>query len=149
MRAIPIGVCDPATKLKLPFVSYLINCGVTGFPSPADDYAQERLDLNKRLIKHPAATFLVLATGDSMTGAGIFDGDILIVDRALDANHNRIIIACIEGELTVKRYYEDKRLKRTFLVADNPEHPPFEITPETDFSVWGVVTCNIHLHEPL
>lgn len=113
-----------------------------GFPSPADDYIDRSLDLNEYLVRHPAATFFVRATGDSMVNAGIHSGDILIVDRALDPADNRIVIAVINGELTVKRIRRAKG--KVFLLAENPAFPPIEVTPETGFEVWGVVAHVIH-----
>ncbi|MCK5681287.1 translesion error-prone DNA polymerase V autoproteolytic subunit [bacterium] len=113
-----------------------------GFPSPADDYIENHLDLNKYLIRHPAATFFVKVKGDSMTGAGIQSGDLLIVDRALEASDKKVVIAIIDGDLTVKRIRVDK--KRVFLLPENPEYGPTEIIEEMDFEIWGVVTSVIH-----
>jgi DNA polymerase V len=98
--------------------------------------------LNEFLIKHPAATFFVRVKGTSMINAGIQSNDILIVDRALTPTDNKIVIARIDGELTVKRIRMDKGT--VVLVADNPEFKPLEITSAMDFEVWGVVTCVIH-----
>ncbi len=113
-----------------------------GFPSPADDYIETHLDLNAHLIKHPAATFFVIASGDSMTGAGIQSGDMLIVDRSLEASHGKIIIAAIDGELTVKRL--SRHEGRVQLRAENIHYPPIDITHEQDLVIWGVVTHVIH-----
>lgn len=113
-----------------------------GFPSPADDYIETMLDLNEYLIKHPAATFFVRASGDSMINAGIHSGDILVVDRSLDATNGKIVIAALNGELTVKRLLrQDGQAK---LVAENPNFPPLDITDEYDVVIWGVVTSVIH-----
>jgi DNA polymerase V len=114
-----------------------------GFPSPADDYLQEKLDLNKHLIKHPAATFFVKVTGYSMVGAGIHDGDMLIVDRALEPTNGRIIIAVINGELTVKRLQIEP--DRILLVAENLEYPPIQVQELDEMTVWGVVVTVIHM----
>jgi len=113
-----------------------------GFPSPADDYIERKLDLNEYLVRHPAATFFVRVTGDSMTGAGIHSGDLLIVDRSLEPADNSVVIAGVEGELTVKRIR--KRGGRLFLVPDNSDYEPIEIGEDTDFDIWGVVTCVLH-----
>ena len=113
-----------------------------GFPSPADDYIETYLDLNSHLIKHPAATFFVTASGDSMTGAGIQSGDMLIVDKSLDATHGKIIIAAIDGELTVKRLF--RQAGRVQLLPENSSYQPIDITDEQDLVIWGVVTHVIH-----
>jgi len=113
-----------------------------GFPSPADDYMQAQLDLNDFIIMHPAATFFVKVTGDSMKEAGIFSGDILVVDRALNAKDGNIVIAVIDGELLVKRLA--MKNNRVTLTAENPNYKPIKITPEMNFEVWGVVTTVIH-----
>ncbi len=113
-----------------------------GFPSPADDYLEGSLDLNEHLIKHPAATFFVRASGDSMQDAGIHTGDILVVDRSLDPGHNSVVIAVINGDLTVKRIM--KSGGRLFLAPANPRYRPIEISEGMDFEVWGVVTSVIH-----
>ena len=121
----------------------LYTCPVSaGFPSPAEDYLEGKLDLNKHLIEHPAATFFVRVSGDSMLGAGIHCGDLLIVDRALEATDGRVIIAVVNGELLVKRLHI--KGKYLSLIADNPNYPPLQITAETEFQTWGVVTNVIH-----
>lgn len=113
-----------------------------GFPSPADDYTEGSLDLNQHLVKHPAATFFVRASGDSMLGAGIHPGDILVVDRSLDPANNSVVIAAVNGDLTVKRLV---KTGNAFLLApENERYRPIEIREGTDFEVWGVVTAVIH-----
>ncbi len=113
-----------------------------GFPSPAEDYIEGSLDLNKYLIKHPAATFFVRVTGDSMIKAGIHHGDILIVDRSLEPADKKVVIAVVEGDLTVKRI----RMKdgKIFLMPENERYDPMQIDSETSFEIWGVVTNVIH-----
>ena len=113
-----------------------------GFPSPADDYLEQPLDLNEHLIKHPAATFFVRVSGDSMIQAGIFNNDILIVDRSLAAVPNRIVVAVVNGEFTVKRLR--RRAGRLLLCAENPAYSPLDVTGAADFEVWGVVVYVIH-----
>ena len=113
-----------------------------GFPSPADDYIENTLDLNDFLIEHPAATFFVRVAGDSMTGAGINSGDILIVDRALTPRHGSIIVAILNGEFTVKRL--SRVNGRIFLLPENQAYDPIEITEGAGFEVWGVVAHVIH-----
>ena len=143
MKVTEIGVLKSANYFDLPIATIKIPCG-TGFPSPADDYIEERLDLNKLLIKHPAATFYARVEGDSMIDAGIYNDDILIIDKAKEAKHQNVIVAWINGEFTVKTYYIDPRLGKVFLVPRNNKYLPQEITPEMDFMIWGVVTYNIH-----
>lgn len=113
-----------------------------GFPSPADDYIDRRLDLNEHLVRHPAATFFVRASGDSMRGAGIHDGDLLVVDRAEEARSGRVVIAAVNGELTVKRL--DRRGERLVLAPANPDYPELDVTGNESFDIWGVVTHVIH-----
>ena len=134
-----IKAFEQRTSLKLPLNLSQIPAG---FPSPADDYIDRNLDLNEFLIKHPAATFFVRAYGDSMRGAGIHSGDILIVDRALEPKNNSIVVAVINGELTVKRLCQKNN--KLYLMPDNPRYQPLEITEDMDFEVWGVVTNVIH-----
>jgi DNA polymerase V len=111
-----------------------------GYPSPADDYLDGSLDLNQHLIKHPTATFFVRVAGESMREAGIHSGDVLIVDRALTPSDGSVIIAVVNGELTVKRLAKRKGT----LMPENQHYPPLAITEATAFEVWGVVTYVIH-----
>ena len=128
---------------KAKVIRPLFTCGVSaGFPSPADDHIDRKLDLNELLIQHPVATFFVRVAGDSMKDAGINHGDILVVDRSLEATSGKIVIAIVNGELTVKRFVQSHT--SCHLVAENSNYPPVEITEDTDFSVWGVVTSVIH-----
>ena len=113
-----------------------------GFPSPATDYMENKLDLNEYLIKHPAATFIVKAKGPSMTDAGILSGDLLIVDRSIDPKSNDIVIASIFGDLTVKKL--KKKEKSLFLLSANSDYPSIEVKEEMECFIWGVVTYIIH-----
>ncbi|HPB32348.1 MAG TPA: translesion error-prone DNA polymerase V autoproteolytic subunit [Candidatus Sumerlaeota bacterium] len=114
-----------------------------GFPSPADDYVDRKLDLNEHLVRHPAATFFVRVEGESMTGAGIHSGDILIVDRALEPADRKIVIAVVNGELTVKRIRMINGA--LYLAAENPRYEPIRINGEDeDFKIWGVVIWVLH-----
>ena len=123
-----------------------------GFPSPAEDWIEKRLDLNDLLLLHPTTTFYAKITGDSMSGAGIRDGDIVVVDRALEPVDGCIIIARLGQEFTIKRLL---RLPDTIVLsAAHPDFPPIHITSRLDFEVWGVVTWVLHplsglLHRPL
>lgn len=129
--------------LKTKIVRPLLGTDVpAGFPSPAQDYIEDRLDLNEYLIQHPSATYFVRVDGYSMIEAGIFPDDILIVDRSLEGVHNKVIIAVLNGELTVKRLFIKNDIY--FLKPENPEFDSIEITKEDQFSVWGVVTYVIH-----
>ena len=130
---------DLSTRYKLPvFLGRL----PAGFPSPADDYLEGKLDLNRHLIKHPAATFFVRVSGDSMLGAGIHTGDLLVVDRSLEAVDGNVIVAALDGELTVKRL--SKRGIAVRLLPENRNYQPIEVQPQQEFEIWGVVTNVIH-----
>ena len=113
-----------------------------GYPSPADDYLDGSLDLNQHLIKHPTATFFVRVAGESMREAGIHSGDVLIVDRALTPTDGSVVIAVINGELTVKRL--SKQRGKLVMMPENQQYPPLPITETTAYEVWGVVTYVIH-----
>jgi DNA polymerase V len=113
-----------------------------GFPSPAADYEEDKLDLNELLIKHPVATFFVRAIGDSMVGAGIHCGDLLVVDRSLEARDRSVVIAVVNGELTVKRIRIRK--KKITLEPENESYRAQEINENMEFEVWGIVTSVIH-----
>lgn len=126
-------------ELDLPFYITRVSAG---FPSPADDHIESKLDLNKLVIKHPAATFFVRVAGNSMTGAGIFHDDILVVDRALNPKDNDIIVCVLNGEFAVKRFVKIK--KRIVLYSENPDYEPIEVTEGMEFQVWGVVPYVIH-----
>lgn len=130
-------------QISPPIQFSLISSSISaGFPSPADDFVDTQLDLNKYLIKHPAATFFVRVSGNSMEKAGIFSEDILIVDRSLDPHNDAIIIAALNGELTVKRLKIVKN--RLFLISEKEGYSSVEITEDSDFKVWGVVTSVVH-----
>ena len=109
-----------------------------GFPSPADDYMESALDLNAYLVRNPAATFMVRVGGDSMAGAGIADGDLLVVDRSEEAVSGKIVVAVLDGELTVKRLHIRRDVRR--LVPENPKYKPLRIEPGQELQIWGVVT---------
>ena len=113
-----------------------------GFPSPAADYEEDKLDLNRHLIKNPAATFFVKANGDSMIGAGIHNGDLLVVDRSIEPKDRSVVIAVVSGEFTVKRLRISR--KKIVLESENRNYPAKEINQETEFEVWGVVTNVVH-----
>lgn len=109
-----------------------------GFPSPADDYVESALDLNAYMVRNPAATFMVKVSGDSMIGAGIADGDILVVDRSEDAVHGKIVVAVLDGEMTVKRLHIRKNVR--MLLPENPKYCALHIESGQELQIWGVVT---------
>lgn len=113
-----------------------------GWPSPAEDYVDEQINLHEIAVRNPAATFFVRASGDSMLGVGIHDGDLLVVDRSLEAAHNRIVIAALDGELLVKRLV--RRGGKTYLAPANPEYPEIDITNREYVHIWGVVSYVLH-----
>ena len=141
---LPVSIVNAlaAGKLPCPLPLYLSKVSA-GFPSPAEEDLADKLDLNDHLIKHPAATFLVRANGDSMLQAGIHDNDILVVDRSLPALDGKIVIVAIDGQLTVKRLQKKKGGGVT-LLAENPQYKPIEIRDGNELQIWGVVTNVIH-----
>lgn len=142
---VPISEVDAIYQLiqhnfnRLPFY----RCSVeAGFPSPAEDEMEEMLDLNDLLVQHPTATFLLRVSGSSMINAGIHHGDILVVDRSIEPTHGKIVIAAVNGELTVKRL--SCQGKKIQLVAENDRYPPIDISEGTELHIWGVVTSVVH-----
>ncbi|MGP9797000.1 translesion error-prone DNA polymerase V autoproteolytic subunit [Halomonas sp. 86] len=111
-----------------------------GFPSPADDWLEQPIDLNEHLVRRPAATFFAHAEGDSMEGYGISDGDLLIVDRSLNLRHGRVAIFCVDGDLTVKCF---EKFPVPRLVSSSPSYPPI-LLDNGDVQCWGVVTHVVH-----
>jgi len=109
-----------------------------GFPSPAEDFKQERLSLDKVLVKNKLSTFFARVSGQSMIGAGLDDNDLLVIDRSLEPAHNRIAVCFLDGEFTVKRLKVDK--DGVWLQPENPNYPIIKITEENDFVIWGIVT---------
>ena len=126
-------------KLKIPLLSDSISAG---FPSPADDYTEENIDLNEHLISNPFSTFFLRVKGDSMINAGIQDKDLIIVDKSLTAKPGNIIIAIIDGEFTVKRL--SIKNNELYLKAENNSYPDFRFKNHIDVQIWGVVIYSIH-----
>lgn len=122
-------------RLALPIDEVRVSAG---FPSPAADYADNRLDINEYLIRNPVSTFFFSVEGDSMQGAEIFDGDILVVNKSIRPRHGQIVVAFVDGERLVKRLYQ--RGGRVALLAENPNYPPLEIRDGMELLIWGVVT---------
>lgn len=130
-------------QIKKRILVPLVGDSVTaGFPSPAGDFIERSLDLNEYLITHPAATFFVRVSGHSMVGAHILDGDLLIVDKAVTPKNNDIIVACLNGEFTVKYFHKEGN--SISLIPANPLFKKIIISEESDFQVWGVVVYVIH-----
>ncbi len=125
-QRLPLGACKVAA----------------GFPSPATDHIDQRLDLTDYLVLHPEATFFLRVKGDSMTGAGIHHGDLLIVDRSLEPASGRVVVAALNGELTVKRLHRSRG--RTTLKAENPAYPDITVGDEEELQIWGVVAHVVH-----
>ena len=136
----------PESKVK--YISEIVSKGLyeiplygdrvaAGFPSPADDYLEDKIDLNQYLVKHPASTFLVRASGNSM-----FPNDILVVDKSIKAENGNVVIAIIDGELTVKRYI--KKRSSVVLQPENEDYEPIELNGKSEAQIWGVVTSVIH-----
>jgi DNA polymerase V len=124
----------------------LLTCKVSaGFPSPADDHLDNALNIQDLLIKKPSSTFFVRATGNSMKGAGIYNNDILIVDRSVVAVNGSVVIAAVDGECLVKILRRDSQ--RTWLQAAHPKYADLQINEGTSFEVWGVVTGVVRQHE--
>ncbi|PPR38505.1 MAG: LexA repressor [Alphaproteobacteria bacterium MarineAlpha6_Bin4] len=113
-----------------------------GFPSPANDYLEGEIDLNRYLINNPLATFIVKSQGNCMLQAGIHSGDLLIVDRSIKSKNNSIVIASIDGDLTVKRVKTSG--EKFFLTSDNSSYRNVKINNESDIFIWGTVTKVIH-----
>ena len=131
---------QPVTRQTVPFAGAEARCG---FPSPAEDYLDNPLDFNELLVKNAAATFAVRLSGDSMIGAGLFPGDIAVVDRSVTPSHNCIVLALLDGEFTVKRYWRQGNLIK--LLPENAAYSPIEITEERAFEIWGVITRSIRM----
>lgn len=136
------NVFRPVIKHNGPTFPLFSSKVAAGFPSPADDYIEAKLDLNQYLVKRPAATFFVRVEGESMIKAGIHPDDILVVDRSVKPTHGKIVIAVLNGELTVKRLKIAGQA--ITLLPENDRYSPIPITEEMNFTVWGVVTNVIH-----
>lgn len=139
----PVPLAENPEPFKVPLFSHTVRAG---FPSPADDYVADRLDLNDHLMPRKEASFLLRAKGDSMIGAGIHDGDLLIVDRSITPSNGCIVIATVDGQFTVKRL--EKKRGSIRLLSENDQFPPITFKDEQELQVWGVVTNTIHSLKP-
>lgn len=136
-----IRIADPtATPFLLPIFSSLVPAG---FPSPASDELEGVIDLNRLLLRHPDATYLLRVSGESMSGAEIHAGDLLAVDKHMEADHNMIVVAVVEGDCTVKRLV--RKGQTWWLMPENPAYQPYQIGDNAeDLRIWGVVTHVVH-----
>ena len=137
----PLPLQHRRSRLALPLAGERV---AAGFPSPADDYVEVGIDLNEQLIQHPTSTFFLRVSGESMLGAGIHHGDLLVVDRSLDPRPGRVVVAVLDGEFTLKRLTQHQGRLR--LEAANPAYPPLELHRCGDVQIWGVA---IHVIHPL
>lgn len=119
-------------------ISYFSGGIKAGFPSPAADFDEAKISLDHVLVRNREATFYAKASGTSMIGAGIDDGDIMVIDRSLEPTNNKIAVCFIDGEFTVKRIHKDK--DEVYLMPENPVYPPIKITEENELIIWGIVT---------
>jgi DNA polymerase V len=126
---------DPDATEGLPFVAGGIKAG---FPSPAADFEEDKISLDQMVVKHKEATFYARVKGNSMTEAGINDGDILVIDRSLEPRNNKVAVCYIDGEFTVKRIQKDKDC--VWLMPENSSFPPIKVTEENELIIWGMVT---------
>jgi DNA polymerase V len=136
--ALEIYPPDLSRSLDLPFVNQGISAG---FPSPADDFLDIKIDLNREFIKNPSATFYARVRGSSMIGAGLSNGDLLIIDKSLEPAHKKIAVCFIDGEFTVKRIHKENG--EIWLMPENKEYAPIKVTSDNEFIIWGVVTTVI------
>ncbi len=128
-------VPESENAIELPFISHRVKAG---FPSPAEDFMESRIDLNRELTRNPLSTFYIKVCGNSMTDAGIDNNDILVVDRSLEPGNGKIAICFIDGEFTVKRLKTEK--EALYLMPENKAYNPIKVTTENQFAIWGVVT---------
>lgn len=141
MKELDIFKADTSLHIDLLYADGGVRAG---FPSPAQDYTDKLLDLNKELIQHPSATFLAKVVGTSMINAGIDEGDILIIDRSLNPEHGNIVVAYIEGEFTAKRLdLSKKKQGKIYLRSENDDYPDFCFTSHDNLVIWGVVSSVI------
>ncbi|WP_368525549.1 translesion error-prone DNA polymerase V autoproteolytic subunit [Enterobacter asburiae] len=131
----------PKQVIELPLFLERVVCG---FPSPAQDYVEDRLDLNRLAVRHPSATYFIKVSGDSMIGAGIGDGDLLVVDRSLNADHGDIVVASVAGEFTVKELQTRPVLR---LLPHNARYQPITFQSEEELQIFGVVTHTLKTHK--
>jgi DNA polymerase V len=134
---------NPAYRGTKNFTQHQVKtANATGFGAAADDYSERGIDLNEQLIRNKPATYFFRMKGDAMREAGIFDGDVLIVDRSIKLSNGKVIVAILNGELLVRRYHQN--FSSAFLIPENNRYKPINLSEFSDFSLWGVVTYVIH-----
>ena len=136
---LPVPLKVNQSKLFIPLAN---ECVSAGFPSPADDYIDIGIDLNEELIRHPASTFLLRVSGDSMTNAGIHNNDLLVVDRSLNPSPGHIVVAVLNGSFTLKRLVRESGVRS--LEAEHPHYPSIALEQYNDIQLWGVAVYSIH-----
>ena len=135
----------PTEELNISFIDAGIKAG---FPSPAQDYLVGTIDLNRELIRHRETTFLARVSGNSLTDAGICDGDIIVIDKSLEAKNGDFVVAFVDGEFTLKEFRLDEKNNCAWLIPHNKDYEPIKVTEENQFLVWGVLTYTIkHLRK--
>ncbi|HXU93218.1 MAG TPA: translesion error-prone DNA polymerase V autoproteolytic subunit [Gallionella sp.] len=148
-RAVPaalLSLTHPNRELLHRQRALLRRAVPAGFPTSADDYVERRTSLDEHLIQHRESTFFMRVAGDSMRGLGIFDGDLLVVDRAQPATDGCVVIAVVDGEFTVKQLFHTR--EGQVLRAAHPDYDDIRIQPGQEFTIWGVVSWNVHKHTP-
>jgi len=133
---------DVSGHMSLPFAEMGVQAG---FPSPAQDYMSETIDLNRELIRHPASTFYARVDGDSMIDEGISPGDILVIDRSIEPDDGDLAVCCLDGDFTLKRIKLSQG--QVWLIPSNENFDPILVTPSCQFEVWGVVTYTVKQHK--
>ncbi|MBF7090891.1 translesion error-prone DNA polymerase V autoproteolytic subunit [Flavobacterium sp. ALJ2] len=136
--ALEFYIPDYSSKLEIPFFDVGISAG---FPSPADDFIELTIDLNKEFIKNKDTTFFAKVKGHSMKDAGINDGDLLIIDKSLEPQNNKIAVCQVDGKFTVKRIKIEK--DTVWLIAENEDYEPIKVTAENELLIWGIVVHSI------
>ena len=140
-KTLTIYTVNTESRMPIPYADEGIRAG---FPSPAQDYISQAIDLNKELIRHPANTFYGRVSGDSMKDAGLSDGDILVIDKSLEPKTGDMAVCYIDGEFTIK--YIKIEVDVIWLIPANETYVPIKVTPENDFLIWGIVTYSIKNH---
>jgi len=142
MKVVDVATAVKGKSVKAPL---FVSEPAAGFPAPADDHVEKALDINDLVVKNPASTFFVRVRGDSMEGAGIFSGDVLVVDRAIEPRDGKIVVAAVYGEMVVKRLKYTSKVSDTLLVSENDRYEPIKVHDNDDCFIWGVVVGSVRL----